>query len=96
MQLKKKKTDTPGNTETAEFDAKSFAAEAESRPVEKKPKKRQPTSFLMPEMYSNMLDAMSEECSSRETVMKAALLALDQMTPEERFKLYMQATKKTD
>lgn len=43
-----------------------------------------------------MLDEMSEESSSRVTVMKAALLALHAMTPEERFKLYMQATKKTD
>jgi len=94
--VKLKKNENPANTETAEFDAKRFAAEAESRPVDSKPKKRQPTSFLMPEFYSNMLDEMSEESSSRVTVMKAALLALHAMTPEERFKLYMQATKKTD
>ncbi|HBZ2695153.1 TPA: hypothetical protein MG739_25140 [Klebsiella pneumoniae] len=91
MKLKKtEKAETPG------FDANQFAAEAEQRPAAKKAKKRQPTSFLMPEYYSKMLDDMSEECNSRVVVMKAGLIALSEMTPEERFKLYMQASKKTD
>ncbi|EGU3395808.1 hypothetical protein H3J60_004536 [Salmonella enterica] len=84
------------NAETPGFDANQFAAEAEQRPAAKKAKKRQPTSFLMPEYYSKMLDDMSEECNSRVAVMKAGLIALSEMTPDERFKLYMQASKKTD
>ncbi len=91
MKLKKnEKAETPG------FDADQFAAEAEKRPTPKKAKKRQPTSFLMPDYYSKLLDDMSEECNSRVAVMKAGLIALSEMSPEERFKLYMQASKKTD
>lgn len=91
MRLKKnEKADAPG------FDADQFAAAAEQRPTAKKAKKRQPTSFLMPDHYSNMLDEMSAECNSRVAVMKAGLIALYEMSPEERFKLYMQASKKTD
>lgn len=91
MKLKKNE-----NTEKPGFDADKFAAEAEQRPAAKKTKKRQPTSFLMPEYYSKMLDEMSEECNSRVAVMKAGLIALSEMSPDERFKLYMQASKKTD
>ena len=82
--------------EAAGFDAKSFAAEAENRPAAKTVKKPQPTSFLMPALYRDMLEEMSDECGNRVTVMKAALLALNGMSEQERAKHYMWAMKKTD
>ncbi|MFN2098372.1 CopG family transcriptional regulator [Pantoea agglomerans] len=92
--MKLKKPTAPGITpeENVGLTKSSYIREAQQAPAKGA---RKPTSFVLPEFYLNLIAEQQEVTGQNRTVVvKAALLALSNMEPNEKNHWLLEATKK--
>ncbi|WP_210532041.1 hypothetical protein [Pantoea ananatis] len=92
MKLRRPNTPVVTSDEDSGLTKTSFVREAQKAPANS-PKK--PTSFVLQEFYLDLLAELQAETGlNRTVVVKAALLALSDMQPNEKNRWLLEATKK--